>query len=1225
MKTKISVVKNPRPARSSGAALVIILAFVVLMMGLVVAFFSRAITERQVSNSSANQTKADILARGALDLIVGDFKQEIANGSGTYTPPSATDPVYIPTSGTYVRPMRDTAVTALTGSNAIPNLLRVSGTANPPFPIATSGSASSVSSTVASANGRSIGLDRWNSHYFMPRSPTVTSSWGDSTPIDSVTSVIPTWVMVTNQGPQVLTSPTNTVIGRYAYAVYDESMVLDMNVAGFPASSGTTNIGGKGALSYADLTQLSGTTPSGNSFTITQNMVDNLVAWRNYATIKPTGTFGSYNLSGTTAAILATGTNYDAYIKSATNGFLVTAGGTYNNRTDQPFASRQQLLKFARAVNISPDALQYMGMFSRAVTAPSWIPTTPAASTSGTSTILYTSIANSGTGINPNLVKVTYQMTGAGNGTVTHYNDDGTSSTYGVKAGDPLIQRRFSLAKLLWIGHTGPDSTKFAPSVTLTQQKKAILDCFGLQYDSTHHCWNYSHAVGIGVDDPSARNPNDIQTLDQISKLTQPREPDLFELLKAGILQGSLGGDPGVGEITNTSANDQGVYGEDFELYSKEKDRHILQIGANMIDQADSDNYPTAIYNNMYTKYAEDDLYNCVFGTENLPVLTRVGLITDYMPDHTSPTYPSPDFEGFWLQPEIYNPNERTTADVVNYPDTPSYLRLVTYGSVLVQVTEGSNHNQSSSVITFSGGTVDTPAQAGVLCFVNTPPRQTTPPTYFDAPLMLEGFGSASVDYADHSAADASLSGTLNRYPPWKTTSWDSGLHHNYFLGIYLGQAGRDPATYPQHSCQVLIQQGTGGYLTFVLQYKDKFGNWLPYSCIARLTDIPANGWGSGSKTGSVGISTNVGHADGRTDRFSSQFSQIRAGQNPCWQAGSTLREAISSGTFVETGVGPGRADIFSGLPRAASGFVYPPPPIAHYLIDSWARNLTVSHDDNGANQQYNFYYKDPDGITRPGDAGWPDFTNTTQEKVFYDSTYSGEGDMLLHTAATGATASATRRRPVILNRPFLSVGELGYVFRDQPFKTLDFRTNASADMALLDLFNTTDQPAIVAGQISPAAQAPVLQAVLGGAMKQYATLSPVASAAVFSGSDSNAVATAVAAEVSGTNGPLANRADLVSRLAVPVYNTLTGSSANPYTYFNKTYGETAIRALVPVTNTRTWNLMIDVIAQSGRMSSNAASLKDFVVEGEKRYWLHVAIDRYTGKVVDQQMEPVYE
>jgi len=29
----------------------------------------------------------------------------------------------------------------------------------------------------------------------------------------------------------------------------------------------------------------------------------------------------------------------------------------------------------------------------------------------------------------------------------------------------------------------------------------------------------------------------------------------------------------------------------------------------------------------------------------------------------------------------------------------------------------------------------------------------------------------------------------------------------------------------------------------------------------------------------------------------------------------------------------------------------------------------------------------------------------------------------------------------------------------------------------------------------------------------------------------------------------------------------------------------------------------------------------DFVIEGERRYWVHVAIDRFTGQVIDKQIE----
>lgn len=47
---------------------------------------------------------------------------------------------------------------------------------------------------------------------------------------------------------------------------------------------------------------------------------------------------------------------------------------------------------------------------------------------------------------------------------------------------------------------------------------------------------------------------------------------------------------------------------------------------------------------------------------------------------------------------------------------------------------------------------------------------------------------------------------------------------------------------------------------------------------------------------------------------------------------------------------------------------------------------------------------------------------------------------------------------------------------------------------------------------------------------------------------------------------------------------------------------------------------------RSGDYKPNVPSLQDdFVVEGEQRYWVHVAIDRVTGKVMDKQIAVVTE
>ena len=77
----------------------------------------------------------------------------------------------------------------------------------------------------------------------------------------------------------------------------------------------------------------------------------------------------------------------------------------------------------------------------------------------------------------------------------------------------------------------------------------------------------------------------------------------------------------------------------------------------------------------------------------------------------------------------------------------------------------------------------------------------------------------------------------------------------------------------------------------------------------------------------------------------------------------------------------------------------------------------------------------------------------------------------------------------------------------------------------------------------------------------------------------------------------------------------------------NEETRETVARALSDTTQTRTWGLLIDVIAQSGRYAPGCNSIpgEKFDVQGEQHYWVHVAIDRFTGWVVDKQIEVVNE
>jgi hypothetical protein len=294
-------------------------------------------------------------------------------------------------------------------------------------------------------------------------------------------------------------------------------------------------------------------------------------------------------------------------------------------------------------------------------------------------------------------------------------------------------------------------------------------------------------------------------------------------------------------------------------------------------------------------------------------------------------------------------------------------------------------------------------------------------------------------------------------------------------------------------------------------------------------------------------------------------------------------------------------------------------------------------------------YYADMDGVVRPADGLYVNgstgdgYMTFTTNKGNPNNTTAGASPGTADNTDTLAPPTQHGRRPVILNRPFRSVAELGYVFRDEPFKTLDMFSQSSADAALLDVFSITDQarivPATVAGNYNidtmtsgqvniSNAPVPVLTALLSvGAKKDvdpnfYMPGKANADAALLA----SGIATQLSPSPTGT-GPLFNRANLVTSLGPAIHNAfLNGRTANPPPEAgNKTYLEAPVRALSDVTNTRTWNLMIDIIAQSGEMSPSATTLNDFVVQGEKRYWLHIAIDRYTGKIIDQQLEPVYE
>src|SRR5204863_5596841 len=99
---------TPVSSRERAAALLIVLAFVVLLTGLGVAYLSRTTSERQVANSSFNQSTVDQLAQSAMDNVIGDLRQQILNGSGSPSPTASPVIQFVPTSNANIVPIRNT-------------------------------------------------------------------------------------------------------------------------------------------------------------------------------------------------------------------------------------------------------------------------------------------------------------------------------------------------------------------------------------------------------------------------------------------------------------------------------------------------------------------------------------------------------------------------------------------------------------------------------------------------------------------------------------------------------------------------------------------------------------------------------------------------------------------------------------------------------------------------------------------------------------------------------------------------------------------------------------------------------------------------------------------------------------------------------------------------------------------------------------------------------------
>ena len=1249
---------NPKPQISSrrGVALVVVLAFVVLLTGLVLAYFTQSMLSRKMSDSSLGDSRTRQLAQSALDVIVADLKQEIANGSTTNT--YGTNTVYTPTNNFNAVPMRSGNPPLVGGVDPIPNLIRrsMSGDTNNAFPRVPS-RASAVSSTNVSRNGRFISPARWNSHYLIPRSDMGTNA--DTTPNASANFTPPDWIFVTANGPEILTAPSTSVIGRYAYAIYDEGGLLDMNVAGYTSSTPPSatphpapnplnlqnwGYADKASLAFADLTVLD----------LTQDQVDQIVGWRNYATAQPAGSFGSFTFNSQAAL------RYHDFVLGNTNGFLTVPAATWSggglSGTDQTFTSRQALLQMQKTLDFPQDALQFMGTFSRDLEQPTVSPSkdlplvrsgpTTDANIWGTGNDSYQKDRYSGAtqkspyDINPELLSVRVLQ--------PFTRPDGSTANIG----DPLVNKRFPLSRLGQILRTATASKS---------DSDPIYRNFGLYRSSASDPWSYDHGDSSGI--LRLSHPGTGGTPTGVAQ--RNREPDFFELLKAGINVGSVGkGGLASGATTAGSMN---YLQQQLDTVSA---LQILQIGANIIDQYDGDGYPTRI---AFAGTPDKE----VRGIEDLPYIESVRHRLIFK---TSTV-------GNWLiQPMLWNPHDPNAPQPTGYAaNSPKHFRILASNP-----DDDPIHAAEFVLTNFSGDN-----QWGVndLDFNANPPLGE-PLTFnagesngfygFRQPTLLGEANTPSGTNANGNnmtQADADTGITFigvqaaSNFPlklPKKSdpTKFDRILKVNW--GLHYDNALGDVPGNPSG----LTKEG----IAFSVECRDEETNaWIPYDSFnfkpdgsgisffstgvnsdsaasawiqanfattaagVKAIDRPRNNPGDPNDPASfhkndmrLGGSTRT---DPRTSRWGNDVGQYLA-LRPGIDRPNNIYESVRGGTGIGFGehVGVGNAS------RPDNGFSpggeYSSPTqtwwrgYQHaYFAENSIRDTRQAATENPLRLKR--YNRDPDGVIRRAMAGY--------------STDPGSGGDFDKLEGLPLANNNFASRPIILNRPFKTVSELGHVFRGSPWKNLDFSFPESGDSALLDLFciNEPAPDGLVAGRINLNSRQPgALQAVFAGANTDPANptnqLSSTAAAELAQklaerNTDTNAA---------NRRGPVTSRAGLVGTWNPDPTKNLTNSAhLDPefyYSGFTSDIGtvssligtstaliprqrESAIRALGDVGTARTWNLMIDVVAQSGKFSPNATSLTQFTVEGEKRFWLHIAIDRYTGKVLDQQLEQISE
>jgi len=1163
--------RRPQSHRGdSAAALLITLACITILSGLVIAYLAHSLVEMQISTASAGQTSAVLFARGSVDAVIGELQQEITAGSIAYAPSGSDlrDPatLFLPVTNTTMVPSR-------MDLNAPLNVLKRSAY-NVPFytngaPYNTSWPppnwAANFSTTDPGTTGRAISLARWNEPLLMP---TASSTSTNLTPTNSF--IPPDWIYmsrtagpVTNWSSALVSNTvagalnTNCVVGRYAYVVYDEGGLLDANAAGYPSSVTASMVRHKISEACADLTQIG----------LSSTDIAALVAWRN----------------PNNGANAVTYTNY--IYNAATNAFLTPAAG------ERLFTSRQQLIAFltqnvaqnAADVERMEAALPFLTHFSRELNAPSWYPQTNLAG-------VYTYYKNA-TNVPPTATNIFAPLAPA----VTSYTN---SSGLVILPKQSVAFSRFPLSRLAWLGSNGP-----AGGATPTQ----IQQSFGLVWDGANYAWEYVGPTGSTVQ-------NSIALLANISG----REPNFFELLKAGILSGSVGMVPTVqvGTFPNFGGIDTRYNMASVGAAYNNIDPHLMEIGLAMIDQASSATLPTRI------EFGANTGTSALYGNKNLPYLYRM-VYSPYRPATEPLEGTNRVMFDAWAEPVFWNPYQTVTTNT---------------GSLQIRLRADGVYNatvgQFGAKILAETATLD---QRTCLPEVQCGPAGANTQTGGGNGSSIELDSASAAAFSSETANPAILSSLLtngitpvfNDLRAQNPVGWSIGNADLYtevnngvsvtYAGFWLGHiyAPNPPAPdadYTTNSPPTGIPFYTSFFYSNTQQTKTEIHQFVLEAnygggTFLEVQRMPFNYNGGlyveeGDDFMTLQRRLNfMTFNDPRTGRFSWDLMQPKDYSNDATPVAPLTALDLASPTWTTFMSGTTNfSALISRVPVTSASITLTPSGGANInptTVDTFrfADNMAASGTATTPN------YKDTDGAQRPADGWWSSSSANTLPMQNYQPD-----------------------RPVLLNRSFYSVGELGYAFRDMPWRSLNFSSSNSPDAGLLDFFSVNDgyagvtnQP-VVGGRIDLNTPHPeVLAAMLNGAARAQ-----LYSAYDVSSSDAASMAKAITNLT--TTLPLLNKSEIATRLAPNDPTVVTNATSEPGIDTNiKERREVIVRALASAGQVRTWNLLIDVIAQTGHLPPNATGFNNFLITAEQHYWAHVAIDRYTGQVISLQLEPVSE